>query len=628
MTTKVSILIPVYNAEKFLSRSLNSVFHQTLRDIEIIAVDDASKDNSLKILKEAAGKDPRLKIIVHSENRGTLVTRIDAAKGASGEYVMSLDPDDTLDENAAEYLYAEAKRKDADVIGFGARFISEYGNNQDYWQTLIYPAHVKVGEAVFRECFVEHSYSWSLCFKLIRRSLFQKVIPYLPLKYCVVAEDFLIYTIIAYFTDNFVETGRIFYNYYTDNGVSDQKQLTFSQFERFTTLFIALNSMKSFLIDQGKFDLYQKAYEIRFKEHLQLVFERWPWKILKSDRNACFKLLQKFVPTRMLYDETNSLFRSFPEVLFSILSQDAFIQKNSCIKEEFLTVPDTQWHLLQAKLSGESFYLKETSNFSYSSREEQIWLYNSLYKLADNTSRPFYQSICRTFDSSCSKELANPLMEAEIQVTVFERHQWLLLGEAFRQIRIRMPNIRLNASCAIPADQLRFKRFLQKQDFTRSFPISGKIYSHKICWILTSSWPVGHRPDIPVVGFEQWDPPFWFDMAHGTIPIEGGNLLDLIDYTIHFFGDTVFAEKITAGVWRMEGPHLPKIDLPGSICTPEGPHQPGIVERVKLYFLITVHLGRFHGRHIFKRIIPRDSWIRLFLKKMQGRMKRWKAIIK
>lgn len=626
MTPKVSILIPVYNAEKFLPRSLNSVFQQTLRDIEIIAVDDASKDNSLKILKEAAEKDSRLKIVVHSENRGTLVTRIDAANAASGDYVMSLDPDDTLDENAAEFLYTEAERKNADIIGFGARFISEYGNTQDHWQTLITPAHMKVGEAIFQECFVEHSYSWSLCFKLIRRSLFQKTIPYLPSEYCVVAEDFLIYTIIASFANRFVETGRIFYNYYTDNGVSDQKQLTFSQFKRFTTLFTALNSVKSFLIAQGKFDLYQNAYDIRFKEHLQLVFERWPWKILKSDRNACFKLLLEFVPTGMLYDEMNSFFKPFPEVLFSALSQDAFIPKDSCIKEEALTVPDLQWHLLEAKLRGEPFYLKESSIFSYPLREEQIWLYNSLYKLADNTSRPFYQSACQSFDSSRSKELENPLMEAEIQVTVFERHQWLLLEEAFRQIRIRMPNIRLNVSCAVPTDRLRFKRFLQKKDFTKSLSIPGKKYSRQICWILTGSWPTDRRPNIPSIGFEQWNPPFWFEMAHGTIPIQGGNLLELIDYTILFLGDAVFAKEIADGILKTEGRPLPKIDLPCSICLPEVPRGPGGMERLKLYCLIVIHLSRFHGQHIFRKLIPRNSVIRLFLKKMQGRVKRWKAI--
>lgn len=71
---KVSIIVPVYNVEKYLERSLNSLINQTLKDIEIICVNDGSKDNSLKILEEYSKKDNRI-IIINQDNAGVSVAR-------------------------------------------------------------------------------------------------------------------------------------------------------------------------------------------------------------------------------------------------------------------------------------------------------------------------------------------------------------------------------------------------------------------------------------------------------------------------------------------------------------------------------------------------------------------------
>ena len=84
--TKISVIVPVYNGEEFLSQCLDSILAQTLQDIEILCVNDGSTDNSLKILKGYAKKDKRIQII-NQKNQGLSVSRNNAMKIAKGEYL-------------------------------------------------------------------------------------------------------------------------------------------------------------------------------------------------------------------------------------------------------------------------------------------------------------------------------------------------------------------------------------------------------------------------------------------------------------------------------------------------------------------------------------------------------------
>lgn len=112
---KVTIIIPVYNVEKFLRQSLDSVVCQSLKDIEIICVDDCSTDNSLEILKEYASKDNRIKIIEKKVNQGQGVARNEALNLATGDYVGYIDPDDWVEPDMFEALYNKASEFDTDI---------------------------------------------------------------------------------------------------------------------------------------------------------------------------------------------------------------------------------------------------------------------------------------------------------------------------------------------------------------------------------------------------------------------------------------------------------------------------------------------------------------------------------
>lgn len=111
----VSIIIPVYNAELYLERCLDSVCNQTLKDIEIICIDDCSTDNSAKILLEYSKKYPSLKVVTHKINKGESGARNTGLSFAKGEFLGFVDNDDSVDLDFYEKLYNIAKRDSADI---------------------------------------------------------------------------------------------------------------------------------------------------------------------------------------------------------------------------------------------------------------------------------------------------------------------------------------------------------------------------------------------------------------------------------------------------------------------------------------------------------------------------------
>lgn len=116
---KISIIIPVYNVEDYLSRCLESVVGQTLLDIEIICVNDGTRDNSVDIVKNYMARDSRIQL-VEKENGGLASARNAGMEVATGDTLLFLDSDDYLESNACERIYEERLNHNADIIVFGS----------------------------------------------------------------------------------------------------------------------------------------------------------------------------------------------------------------------------------------------------------------------------------------------------------------------------------------------------------------------------------------------------------------------------------------------------------------------------------------------------------------------------
>ena len=115
---KITVVIPVYNAHKYLKKTIRSIQNQNMEEIEILIVDDFSTDNTIEVVKELQEEDCRIKLIKNKENRGTLYTRSIGALNAKGKYIMTIDNDDLFMPGIFNISYEEAENNNIDIIEF------------------------------------------------------------------------------------------------------------------------------------------------------------------------------------------------------------------------------------------------------------------------------------------------------------------------------------------------------------------------------------------------------------------------------------------------------------------------------------------------------------------------------
>lgn len=126
MNPKISIIVPVYNVENYLRQCLDSLINQTLKEIEIICVNDGSKDGSQGVLEEYAALDDRVKVL-YQENQGVSVARNNALSLVTGQYFMYVDSDDWLDLDTCEVTYNTIIEKQAECLMFS--YAKDFGNH-------------------------------------------------------------------------------------------------------------------------------------------------------------------------------------------------------------------------------------------------------------------------------------------------------------------------------------------------------------------------------------------------------------------------------------------------------------------------------------------------------------------
>ena len=129
-TPEISVIIPVYKAERHIEQTLDSVLAQTFKDYEIICVDDGSPDNSLEILKRYEEKDERIRV-VSQENAGAGAARNHGLREAAGKYLLFLDADDFVEPELLEKAHAQAEKDDSDFVVFNSdQYYDETGEFQ------------------------------------------------------------------------------------------------------------------------------------------------------------------------------------------------------------------------------------------------------------------------------------------------------------------------------------------------------------------------------------------------------------------------------------------------------------------------------------------------------------------
>ena len=187
MNKKVSIVVPIYNVEKYLDKCINSLVNQTYQDIEILLIDDGSTDKSGKIAEDWAKKDSRTNVY-HKTNGGLSDARNYGIKKASGSYICFIDSDDWVEKNYIERLLLKIYENDCDISICNPIYDFENGVSKIKQKKNNKSNYIMNSEEAILELNNFRYFDMSACFKLFKKELFNNI-KFPKEKYC---EDFYI----------------------------------------------------------------------------------------------------------------------------------------------------------------------------------------------------------------------------------------------------------------------------------------------------------------------------------------------------------------------------------------------------------------------------------------------------
>ena len=307
--TKVSIIVPVYNVEKYIDKCLDSLVNQTLKDIQIIIVNDGSKDDSIKIIKEYQEKYGNKIKYLEKENGGLSDARNYGIPYAEGEYIAFLDSDDYIEKNAYEEMYNIAKKEEADMVE--CDFYWEYPNKRKedigirYFDKKEMITNIRV-------------VAWN---KLIKREIINENKILFPKGYRYEDVEFT-YKLIPHLNKvKFLEKPCIHY-IQRDNSIAN------TQNERTKEIFDVLENVINYYKENGIY--------VKYKEELEYIYTRF---LLCSSLLRMVKIKDKNVKSYLLDETWSKLNEKFPQW-----------KKNK---------------ILKGKRNSKNIYMKTVNKFTY-----------------------------------------------------------------------------------------------------------------------------------------------------------------------------------------------------------------------------------------------------------------------
>lgn len=297
MQPKVSVVIPVYNVEKFLAGCLDSVIKQTLADIEIICVEDGSTDNSAAILKKYCMQDSRLRVLWHERNLGTGMARKSGVLAARGEYIMFLDSDDELFLHACETAYAAIKRNGTDVLEFGVKSIDSAGQAKkiDFLETENIP--YLEDKNLLHLWLKGKLKNWTILNKIFRAGLCKRAFREMEDAFYIMAEDTYISCIYWYYGRSISMIQEELYLYHWGVGISTQihPAITLDYYKKLLGEKDSLDAIIRFINSKPDKDEY-KTFVLKFHDDwLHLAVSLWQGNLAERDKGeGLLALTQKW----------------------------------------------------------------------------------------------------------------------------------------------------------------------------------------------------------------------------------------------------------------------------------------------------------------------------------------------
>ena len=307
MNKKISIIIPVHNAQEYLQKCLDSIINQTLKEIEIICVNDSSTDNTVGILDNYQQKDSRIKII-NTDCRCSGGTRNRGLEAANGEYIGFVDADDWVDKDYFEKLYNTAKENSCDIAATSSVVLIENGEEKSIKYVGATPADNPVNTLEKKKkCIIATGICWN---KIYRKDFLEKNnIHFIEIP--TAAEDNYFSALAAIFANQiiFINNSTYYYN------------------------FVSTSQTKSLKIEKdfSITDIYKQILDVIDNKNLDSQ-----WKDVILQRAAAdIKLYYSEMDKATQKKFSKHLKKTFPEVLKSVIPKNSILKKIFSIKNSY-----------------------------------------------------------------------------------------------------------------------------------------------------------------------------------------------------------------------------------------------------------------------------------------------------
>ena len=316
----ISIISPIYNKEKYILRFLRSIQNQNFVNIEIIFVDDCSKDNSTKIIENYQKEDERILLIKNKKNKGTFISRNEGALKSKGEYLIFADSDDLLINNILRYSYKIAKNGNYDIVRYNGyigngniilyNIIKNIQNNQVYQPELSLYIYYGIGNFTQNDFFI-----WN---KIIKRNIFisslNEIDKYYLNQFMIDCEDGLMNLILHKKANSFYYTKKIGYYYikneqsitiYSNNNLIKRLKSNFLYF-KFIFQYTKNNKIEKTIAENIFLSVYYYIYKKKMIHCLKFLIKK----------NKIYKdVIHMYLNSKFISLKTKKIFKKFQLLL-------------------------------------------------------------------------------------------------------------------------------------------------------------------------------------------------------------------------------------------------------------------------------------------------------------------------
>ena len=264
----VSVITPVYNTEDYFDKMINSVKNQTLKNIEVIVVNDCSPGNIEAMISEYMQQDSRIMYYKTPKNIGAGGARNLGLKYAKGEYVMFCDSDDWLDLRTLEAMYIAAQRENADIVN--CSFYRDYNNGEEAWDCFYDMDYVVDGETALKMLAHQYDYGVELCVSSSNKIYRHQLIEDIPFMENVYYEEalFNFRAIRKAYTVAFVKDGK--YTYYKRPG-SNLQSIRDKHIDDFNIVF---SEIRRLMVQDGIYDNLRQTYIAYTEYFMNILIEQ------------------------------------------------------------------------------------------------------------------------------------------------------------------------------------------------------------------------------------------------------------------------------------------------------------------------------------------------------------------